>query len=59
MKQLPNTQIKSMKYIHDHVNIRPFFKQVSLIISIHTELPDLGTKILPLKQLPELTFAKS
>ena len=35
------------------------FKQMSFIISIHTELADLGTKILPFKQLPELTFAKS
>ena len=39
-----------MKYIYDHINIKPCFKQIMpLIILIHTGLADLDTKIIPLR----------
>ena len=45
-----NIEIQSMKYIYDHINIKPFFKQIMpLIILIHIGLADLDTKILPLR----------
>lgn len=47
--EVENIEIQSMKYIYDHINIKPCFKQIMpLIILIHTGLADLDTKILPL-----------